>query len=124
MAAQSPSSGDIAVSTIYSSDPDTTNCNHPSSNITSSSSSSNSDNDDNSSYTCTAGTTPVPTNNRSTPSPRLAFRPGQNKWIRLNVGGTYFTTTRSTLCRDTKSFLFRLCQEDTELATDKVSRPF
>lgn len=42
-----------------------------------------------------------------------------NKWIRLNVGGTYFTTTRSTLCRDTKSFLYRLCQEDPSLDSDR-----
>ncbi|KAI1307560.1 BTB/POZ domain-containing protein KCTD5 [Halotydeus destructor] len=43
----------------------------------------------------------------------------KNKWIRLNVGGTHFTTTRSTLCRDSKSFLFRLCQDDPSLSTDK-----
>lgn len=43
------------------------------------------------------------------------------KWVRLNVGGTYFTTTRSTLCRDSKSFLYRLCQEDRSLDSDKVS---
>lgn len=45
----------------------------------------------------------------------------KNKWLRLNVGGTYFTTTRSTLCRDTKSFLYRLCQEDPSLDSDKVN---
>ncbi|XP_071797021.1 BTB/POZ domain-containing protein KCTD5-like [Asterias amurensis] len=36
----------------------------------------------------------------------------ESKWVRLNVGGTYFLTTRTTLCRDPKSFLCRLCQDD------------
>ncbi|KAM4716243.1 LOW QUALITY PROTEIN: BTB/POZ domain-containing protein KCTD5 [Anableps anableps] len=44
---------------------------------------------------------------------------GASKWIRLNVGGTYFLTTRQTLCRDPKSFLFRLSQADPELDSDK-----
>lgn len=44
----------------------------------------------------------------------------ESKWVKLNVGGTYFVTTRSTLCRDTKSFLCRLCQEDPSLESDKV----
>nr|XP_033788726.1 BTB/POZ domain-containing protein KCTD17 [Geotrypetes seraphini] len=35
----------------------------------------------------------------------------ENKWVRLNVGGTVFVTTRQTLCREQKSFLCRLCQE-------------
>lgn len=42
------------------------------------------------------------------------------EWIRLNVGGTHFLTTRTTLCRDPNSFLYRLVQEDPELNTDKV----
>ncbi|XP_033974840.1 BTB/POZ domain-containing protein KCTD5 isoform X2 [Trematomus bernacchii] len=44
---------------------------------------------------------------------------GSSKWIRLNVGGTYFLTTRQTLCRDPKSFLYRLSQADPELDSDK-----
>lgn len=44
-----------------------------------------------------------------------------SKWITLNVGGTSFMTTRSTLCRDSKSFLCRLAQEDPSLDSDKVS---
>ncbi|XP_025016914.1 BTB/POZ domain-containing protein KCTD5 [Tetranychus urticae] len=42
-----------------------------------------------------------------------------NKWVRLNVGGSIFMTTRSTLCRDPKSFLYRLCDEDPSLGSDK-----
>lgn len=44
-----------------------------------------------------------------------------SRWVRLNVGGTYFITTKQTLCREPKSFLFRLCQEDPDLDSDKVS---
>lgn len=45
----------------------------------------------------------------------------KSEWIRLNVGGHHFLTTRTTLCRDPKSFFFRLIQEDNNLASDKVS---
>ena len=41
-------------------------------------------------------------------------------WVKLNVGGTMYQTTRSTLCRDPLSFLYRLCQEDPDLNSDKV----
>lgn len=55
--------------------------------------------------------------NPSSPS-EPADKPG-SRWVRLNVGGTYFITTKQTLCRDPKSFLFRLCQEDPDLDSDK-----
>ncbi|XP_064599984.1 BTB/POZ domain-containing protein KCTD5-like [Liolophura sinensis] len=42
-----------------------------------------------------------------------------SQWVKLNVGGTLFMTTRTTLCRDPKSFLYRLCQEDPDLHSDK-----
>ncbi|KAM6286328.1 BTB/POZ domain-containing protein KCTD17 isoform 3-T5 [Spheniscus humboldti] len=42
----------------------------------------------------------------------------QSKWVRLNVGGTVFLTTRQTLCREQKSFLCRLCQGE-ELQSDR-----
>jgi len=43
----------------------------------------------------------------------------RKEWVRLNVGGTVFLTSRATLAKDPKSFLARICQEDTELASDK-----
>ncbi|XP_069608256.1 BTB/POZ domain-containing protein KCTD2 isoform X2 [Ranitomeya imitator] len=61
----------------------------------------------------------------SIPGPRS---PGQQegtggrtggKWVRLNVGGTYFLSTKQTLCREPKSFLYRLCQEEPDLDSDK-----
>ncbi len=45
----------------------------------------------------------------------------QTQWVRLNVGGQTFLTTRSTLCRDPKSFFSRICKEDEGLSSDKVS---
>lgn len=44
----------------------------------------------------------------------------KHEWIKLNVGGQHFLTTRTTLCKDPKSFFYRLCQEDSNLASDKV----
>lgn len=44
----------------------------------------------------------------------------QSKWIKLNVGGQHFVTTSTTLSKYPKSFLFRLCQEDPDLNSDKV----
>lgn len=48
--------------------------------------------------------------------------PLRKEWVRLNVGGTNFMTTKTTLCKDHKSFLYRLCQEETDLSSEKVSR--
>ncbi|XP_053112435.1 BTB/POZ domain-containing protein KCTD17 isoform X2 [Hemicordylus capensis] len=42
----------------------------------------------------------------------------RGKWVRLNVGGTIFLTTKQTLCREQKSFLCRLCQGE-ELQSDR-----
>ena len=47
--------------------------------------------------------------------------PLRKEWARLNVGGTNFMTTKTTLCKDPKSFLYRLCQEETDLSSEKVS---
>lgn len=44
-----------------------------------------------------------------------------NQWVKLNVGGTCFLTTKTTLSRDPNSFLYRLCQENTALISDRVS---
>lgn len=45
---------------------------------------------------------------------------GNKQWVKLNVGGTYFLTTKTTLARDPNSFLYRLVQEDSDLISDKV----
>lgn len=52
-------------------------------------------------------------------SPSLLVRQGSNQWVRLNVGGTCFLTTKTTLSRDPNSFLARLIQ-DSDLISDKV----
>ena len=51
-------------------------------------------------------------------------KPRKNEWVKLNVGGTIYMTTRTTLGRDHKSFLYRLVQDDPELGlnTDKVRK--
>lgn len=43
------------------------------------------------------------------------------EWVRFNVGGQHFLTTKATLARDKNSFLYRICQDDPDLETDIVS---
>ena len=41
-------------------------------------------------------------------------------WVRLNVGGTVFATTITTLAKDPNSFLYRICRTDDNLDSHKV----
>jgi len=40
-------------------------------------------------------------------------------WVRLNVGGTVFATTVTTLAKDPNSFLYRICRVDENLESHK-----
>lgn len=59
--------------------------------------------------------------NNTCKSPKILKKQGTDQWVKLNVGGQYFLTTKTTLTRDPNSFLSRLIQEDCDLMTDRVS---
>lgn len=44
----------------------------------------------------------------------------KQRWIKLNVGGKVFLTTKTTLMKEPESFLSRLILDDPDLQTDKV----
>ena len=41
-------------------------------------------------------------------------------WVKLNIGGKVFMTTKTTLCRHPNSFLARMLHNDPELPSLKV----
>lgn len=54
-------------------------------------------------------------------SPNFLTKHGSNQWVKLNVGGTCFLTTKTTLSRDPNSFLSRLIS-DSDLISDRVRK--
>lgn len=57
----------------------------------------------------------------NTNSSSIMKKPASDQWVKLNVGGQYFVTTRTTLSQDPSSFLCRLIREDCGLISDRVS---
>lgn len=45
----------------------------------------------------------------------------KQRWIKLNVGGKIFLTTKTTLMKEPECFLSRLILDDPDLQTDKVT---
>ncbi len=43
-------------------------------------------------------------------------------WVKLNVGGQTFLTTKTTLTKEPRNFLCRLCNEEADLPTDRVRK--
>ena len=54
------------------------------------------------------------------PASSLASRKSADEWVKLNIGGTVFLTTKTTLCKEKDSFLARLCQKDPDLPSLQV----
>jgi len=45
----------------------------------------------------------------------------KTEWVKLNIGGKEFITTKTTLCKNAQSFFYKLCQDDPTvgLTTDR-----
>ena len=54
------------------------------------------------------------------PSSNTSHQGSRSEWVRLNVGGRTFLTSRATLTKDPQSFLARIANEETDLGSDKV----
>jgi hypothetical protein len=70
-------------------------------------------------------TATTPANDTSKCMPRQnssnGFNACKTEWVRLNIGGQCFVTTKTTLCKNHHSFFYKLCQDDPSvgLTTDK-----
>jgi len=49
----------------------------------------------------------------------LKSKANQASWVKLNVGGQIFLTTKTTLTKEPNNFLSRLCNEEADLPTDR-----
>lgn len=59
--------------------------------------------------------------NGNSKSSMSKFNACKTEWVRLNIGGQYFVTTKTTLCKNAQSFFYKLLQDDpsVSLTTDK-----
>ncbi|KAI1886720.1 hypothetical protein AGOR_G00198700 [Albula goreensis] len=91
----------------------------------------NNNNKDSEGNESTTTATPSPSEPSVSPTPSQSIGNGSGinpgtggnngKWVRLNVGGTVFLTTRQTLLKEQTSFLYRLCQQqDLHSDTDET----
>ncbi|KAM6896839.1 BTB/POZ domain-containing protein KCTD5 isoform 5-T5 [Xenentodon cancila] len=97
---------------------------HNSNNNNNNNNNNNKDNEAGESATTATPTEPGGTQSQSLGNGSAFINPsgGNNgKWVRLNVGGTVFLTTRQTLLKEQTSFLYRLCQQqDLHSDTDET----
>ncbi|KAM4525046.1 BTB/POZ domain-containing protein KCTD5 isoform 4-T5 [Odontesthes bonariensis] len=102
-------------------------CQHHNSNSNSNNNNNNNNKDseagESASSTTASATEPGGTASQSIGNGSVINPNGGNngKWVRLNVGGTVFLTTRQTLLKEQTSFLYRLCQQqDLHSDTDET----
>lgn len=50
---------------------------------------------------------------------KMAHR--STRWVKFNVGGQRFSTSRITLARDKNSFLYRLCHDEEQPTTEPLN---
>ena len=51
---------------------------------------------------------------------KMAGNGCSRSWVKLNVGGKTFLTTKTSLTKEPESFLARIAREEPDLPSDKV----